>query len=98
MAEYFKNGGLICAKKYKSVAKKVRPVNQAMPQNINPPLQRPKLPRDPYSFPLSKTPPDFTPTEKVTWERLKMLNFGPEDWLTEEEIKILLQVIKPREK
>jgi hypothetical protein len=32
---------LWCMTKYKPVAKKVRPVNQAMPQSINPPLQRP---------------------------------------------------------
>lgn len=97
MGEYFENGGLICATKYKSVAKKVRPVNQAMPQNINPPLQKPELSRDPYFCPLSRSPPDFTPSKKVTWERLEMLSFAPEDWLTEEEIKLLLQVIKLRE-
>ena len=33
--------------KYKPVAKKVRPVHEAMPQHINPPLQRPELSRDP---------------------------------------------------
>ncbi|PLW23529.1 hypothetical protein PCANC_28260, partial [Puccinia coronata f. sp. avenae] len=57
---------LWCMTKYKPVAKKVRPVNQAMPQSINPPLQRPPLTRNPYQTPLTPHPPDFTPTWKVT--------------------------------
>ncbi|MBW0542957.1 hypothetical protein O181_082672 [Austropuccinia psidii MF-1] len=36
------------AAKYKSVLKKVRPVNEAIPQDLNPPLERPELARDPY--------------------------------------------------
>ena len=86
--------GLICrswmegkiwalATKYKTVDKKVRPVNQPMPQHLNPPLQRPPLSRDPYQTPLLKQPPPFSPTPKVTNERIKMINFGPEGWLSE---------------
>ncbi|KAG0140267.1 hypothetical protein CROQUDRAFT_53526 [Cronartium quercuum f. sp. fusiforme G11] len=86
------------ATKYKPVAKKIRPVNQPMPQDCNPPLQRPELSRDPYLTPLTPFPPDFVKTQKTTFERIKMLNFGPKGWLTDEEIKLLLHVIKLREK
>ncbi|KAA1115062.1 hypothetical protein PGT21_030662 [Puccinia graminis f. sp. tritici] len=33
------------AAKYKGVARKIRPVNQPMPQDLNPPLERPPLSR-----------------------------------------------------
>ncbi|KAG0151199.1 hypothetical protein CROQUDRAFT_37129, partial [Cronartium quercuum f. sp. fusiforme G11] len=95
----FKEGSYVCmATKYKPVAKKIRPVNQPMPQDCNPPLQRPELSRDPYLTPLTPFPPDFVETQKTTNERIKMLNFGPEGWLTEEELKLLLHVITLREK
>ena len=48
LCEDWMDGGFVCmASKYKPVAKKVRPVNEAMPQHISPPLQRPELSRDP---------------------------------------------------
>ncbi|KAA1097269.1 hypothetical protein PGT21_001234 [Puccinia graminis f. sp. tritici] len=50
--------------KYKSVAKKIRPINEAIPQALNRPLQRPALWRDPYETPLTPNPPEFVPTEK----------------------------------
>ncbi|MBW0552320.1 hypothetical protein O181_092035 [Austropuccinia psidii MF-1] len=65
------------AAKYKSVLKKVRPVNEAMPQDLNPPLERPELSRDPYETPLSPNPPPFFETSKVAEERISMINFGP---------------------
>ena len=99
ICEEWKNGGVLCmATKYKPVAKKVRPVNEAMPQHINPPLQRPALSRDPYDTPLTMHPPEFKETAKVTSKRLEMVNFGPEGWLSEEEKKLILQVIVLREK
>ena len=97
--EEWKKGGVLCmATKYKPVAKKVRPVNEAMPQHINPPLQRPTLSRDPYETPLTMHPPEFKGTAKVTKERLEMVNFGPDGWLSEEEMKLILHVIVVREK
>ena len=94
----WRQDGLVClASKYKSVDKKVRPVNEAMPQHLNPPLKRPDLSRDPYDCPLSKNPPEFQGTAKVTEERLKMVNFGPDGWLSDEEMKLILQVIVLRE-
>ena len=44
---------LSAASKYKSVDKKVRPVNAPMPQTFNPPLKRPPFSRDPYQTPLT---------------------------------------------
>ncbi|MBW0486021.1 hypothetical protein O181_025736 [Austropuccinia psidii MF-1] len=86
------------AAKYKSVLKKVRPVNEAMPQDLNPPLGRPELSRDPYETPLSPNPPPFFETSKVTEERISMINFGPSGWLSEEEINLLKNVILLRQK
>ncbi|KAG0140615.1 hypothetical protein CROQUDRAFT_22836, partial [Cronartium quercuum f. sp. fusiforme G11] len=43
-------------------------------------------------------PPDFFETAKVTEERLKMVNFGAEGWLSKEEKKLMLDVIVKREK
>ncbi|KAI7949114.1 hypothetical protein MJO28_007935 [Puccinia striiformis f. sp. tritici] len=88
----------IHAAKYKGVAKKIRPVNQPMPQDLNPPLERPKLSRDPYKTPLTPFPPEFKETERITHERLKSVNFGPPGGLTKDEIKLLLYVIVLREK
>ena len=48
LCQSWKDGSLWCMTKYKPVAKKVRPVNQPIPQLLNPPLQRPPLSRDPY--------------------------------------------------
>jgi hypothetical protein len=48
LCKNWKEDNLWCMTKYKPVGKKVRPVNQEMPQSINPPLQRPPLSRDPY--------------------------------------------------
>ena len=99
LCEDWKDGGFVfMASKYKPVAKKVRPVNEAMPQHINPPLQRPELSRDPYKTPLTMHPPEFKETGRVTKERLEMVNFGPDGWLSEEEMKLILHVIVLREK
>jgi len=74
----------LLAAKYKTVDKKIRPINHAMPQDINPPLQRPPLSRDPYKTPLKMHPPEFLPTSRITLERLELINFGPSGWLTNE--------------
>ena len=68
-----------------------------MPQDINPPLQRPPLSRDPYLTPLTPYPPEFTPTLKVTEERLKVINFGPDGWLSSEELKLFKHIITLRQ-
>ncbi|MBW0588438.1 hypothetical protein O181_128153 [Austropuccinia psidii MF-1] len=69
-----------------------------MPQDINPPLGRPPLSRDPYNTPLSPKPPKFMVTSKITQERFELINFGPPGWLSEEERSLLMSVIVLREK
>ena len=93
LCKNWKEDNLWCMTKYKPVDKKVRPVNQPMPQSINPPLQRPPLSRDPYKTPLTPWPPDFQPTAKITEERLGVINFGPEGWLLPEEVKLFRHLI-----
>ncbi|KNE89460.1 hypothetical protein PSTG_17078, partial [Puccinia striiformis f. sp. tritici PST-78] len=88
---------LAYAAKYKSAAKKIKPVNEAMPQNINKPLAFPALSRDPYETPLTPFPPEFVATEKITEERLKVVNFGPKDFLWIEELKLMKHVIVKRQ-
>ena len=88
---------LWCMTKYKPIAKKVRPVNQAMPQSLNPPLQRPPLTRDPYKTPLTPHPPEFKPTWKITEERLGVISFGPKGWLSLEELKLFKHIIVLRQ-
>ncbi|KAI7945575.1 hypothetical protein MJO29_011963 [Puccinia striiformis f. sp. tritici] len=68
-----------------------------MPQNLNSPLSSPPLSRDPYKTPLTPFPPEFTPTWKITEERLKVVNFGPKDLLWEEEFKLFKHLIITRQ-
>ncbi|MBW0550136.1 hypothetical protein O181_089851, partial [Austropuccinia psidii MF-1] len=69
-----------------------------MPQDLNPPLEKPELSRDPYETPLSSNPPLFIEKLKVTEERISMINFVPSGWLSEEETNSLKYVILLREK
>ncbi|KNE87943.1 hypothetical protein PSTG_18663, partial [Puccinia striiformis f. sp. tritici PST-78] len=85
------------AAKYKSTTKKIKPVNEPMPQNINKPMAFPTLSRDPYDTPLTPFPPEFVPTTKITAERLKVVNFGPKGYLWEEELKLMKHVIVKRQ-
>ena len=87
-----------CAAKYKSVSRKVKPMNIPMPISINPPLTRPPLSRDPYLTPLTPNPPEFIPTRKVTEERLKLINFGPPGFLKPAELNLFKYLITKREK
>ncbi|MBW0524486.1 hypothetical protein O181_064201 [Austropuccinia psidii MF-1] len=88
----------ILAAKYKSVLKKVRPLNEPIPQDLNAPLERPPFSRDPYGAPLSPNPPIFQKAFKITHERLQAVNFGPPGWLSDEEINLIKNVITLREK
>ncbi|MBW0573779.1 hypothetical protein O181_113494 [Austropuccinia psidii MF-1] len=86
------------AAKSKSVLKKVKPVNEPMPQEMNPPLGRPTLSRDPFNTPLSPKPPKFLVTSKITQEIFELINVGPPGRLSEEERSLLMSVIVLREK
>ena len=85
------------AAKYKPMAKKVKPVKEPMPLNLNSPLRSPPLSRDPYKTPLTPFPPEFAPTWKINEERLKVVNFGPPGWLSSEELKLMKHIIKLRQ-
>jgi len=85
------------AAKYKSTAKKVKPVNEPMPLNLNSPLRSPPLSRDPYKTPLTPFPPEFAPTWKINEEQLKVVYFGPPGWLSSEELKLMKHIIKLRQ-
>ncbi|MBW0461736.1 hypothetical protein O181_001451 [Austropuccinia psidii MF-1] len=85
-------------RKYKSVLKKVRQVNEAMPQDLNTPLEGPKLSRDPYETPLSPNQPLLIGTSRFTEETISNINFRPSGWLSEEEINLLKNVLLLREK
>ncbi|MBW0550110.1 hypothetical protein O181_089825 [Austropuccinia psidii MF-1] len=66
----------ILAAKYRSVLKKVRPVNEPMPQELNPPLST-----DSYETPLSPSSSISQETFKVTHERLQEIPVIPhEPW------------------
>ena len=68
-----------------------------MPQCLIPPLRRPPLSRQPYCTPLTTKPPDWVPGGRLTDERMEMMDFGPEGWLSEEEMKLLRKVLRLRE-
>ncbi|KAK4690475.1 hypothetical protein P7C70_g9569, partial [Phenoliferia sp. Uapishka_3] len=83
--------------KYKPVGKKIHPVPIALPTNENPPLRRPPLSRDPYKTPLVPHMPRFVPGGKLSEERLLLIDFGPEGWLSDEERNLILMVLRLRE-
>ena len=89
---------LAFATKYKSVAKKIRPVNQPMPLDLNPPMNRPPLSRDPYCGLSRLLAGPFVPRGRVTEERLKVVNFGPDGWLSPDELNLIKNVLALREK
>ncbi|KAK4700703.1 hypothetical protein P7C70_g5540, partial [Phenoliferia sp. Uapishka_3] len=84
--------------KYKPVGKKVLPVPIALPPTDNPPLRRPPLSRDPYGTPLTPKMPKFEAGGKLTEERLALMDFGPEGWLTVDEKNLVLNVLRLRER
>ncbi|KAK4701376.1 hypothetical protein P7C70_g4857, partial [Phenoliferia sp. Uapishka_3] len=84
--------------KYKPVGKKINPIPIALPDALNPPLRRPPLSRDPYVTPLTHEQPKFVPGGKLTEERIALMDFGPEGWLSEDERNLMLHVLRLREK
>ncbi|MBW0572775.1 hypothetical protein O181_112490 [Austropuccinia psidii MF-1] len=83
------------AARYKSVLKKVRPVNEAMPQDLIPPLERPESSRDPYETPLKPNPPLFIETLKVKEERISMINFRPVTTTKNDPPPLVLRQFQP---
>ncbi|MBW0590741.1 hypothetical protein O181_130456 [Austropuccinia psidii MF-1] len=68
-----------------------------MSQDINPPLERPPLSRDPYVTPLSPKLPNVMFIYKITQEIVEVINFLPPGWLSNEERILLMSVIALRE-
>jgi hypothetical protein len=76
---------------YKPVDRRVRPISGTFPQEA---LVRRSFPHNPLEgLPkLSRNPPDFTPTEKISAERLKSININ-DGFLWPEEEKLFNQVM-----
>jgi transposase InsO family protein len=82
---------------YKRVDKKVKPVSTTFPEEAR---VRRQIPVDPLKSltPLSKRPPEFTPTSHITQERLDLLNINASKFLSKEEEKLFIQVMMNNEK
>jgi hypothetical protein len=81
---------------YKPVSRKVRPVNQPMPQGLNPLLKQPPLSRDPYRpLPRELTAP-FAPKGRLTKARLGVVNFGPKGWLRPDKLNLIKNILAER--
>ncbi|KAK4699582.1 hypothetical protein P7C70_g6678, partial [Phenoliferia sp. Uapishka_3] len=96
--ETYKNIVFDVNTKYKPVGKKILPIAIALPPAANPPLKRPPMSRDPYSTPLTPHMPQFVAGGRLTEERITMMDFGPEGWLSSEERNLILNVLRLREK
>ena len=77
---------------YKRVDKKVRPVSKPIPIEFK--VTR-TIPYDPLAtLPrLSRNPPEFSPTTKLTQERLDSLELDKSELLWPEEIKLFQQIL-----
>jgi len=75
---------------YKPVDRRVRPVSGTFPQEA---LVWRTFPHDPLEgLPvLSRNPPDFSPTKKITAERLKLVNVNSEGFLGQRRRNYLLR-------
>ena len=85
------------AYKYKKVAQKVRPISGIIPEHQKP---RRQFPEDPLKTltTLPHHPPDFTPTARVTAERMEALNLSNHEELWSEERKLLQHVVRTNER
>jgi transposase InsO family protein len=82
---------------YKRVANKVKPVSTTFPEEAH---VRRQIPSDPLEHltPLSKRPPDFSPTPHIDQDRLDLLKINPDGFLSKEEEKLFIQVMMNNEK
>ena len=83
--------------KYKTVDKKVRPVAMPIPEELK--VKR-AFPSDPLKdLPrLPRQPPEFTPTDKITMERMEKLGIDGNGELQYEERKLLKHVLRLNER
>jgi len=82
---------------YKPVDRRVKPVSGTFPQDA---LVRRSFPHDPLEglVALSKNPPEFEPTKRISVERLKLININGDGFLWPEEEKLFAQVMVQNEK
>jgi hypothetical protein len=82
---------------YKPVDRKVKPIPGVFPEDAR--VIR-KFPEDPLkTLPTLPTkPPDFTPTTKISKERLDEIDINKEGFLTPEEEKLLIHMLVLNEK
>ena len=81
---------------YKTVDKKVRPIQHIIPESAR--VHR-QFPEDPLATlpPLTRKPPKFTPTIKLTIERLQQMNLN-DGFLWPEEEKLFAHIYKLNER
>ncbi len=81
---------------YKRVDKKIHPISMQLPPDCE--VIR-RIPKDPLLTlpPLTSRPPEFTPTAKITQERMKELNVNATGFLWPEEEKLFKHVMKLNE-
>ena len=82
---------------YKRVDKKVKPIDGYFPESAQ---VRRTIPEDPLLtlLPLSKNPPHFTPTAKLSQERLDKIQINHDGFLSEQEELLFIQVLTNNEK
>ena len=77
---------------YKTVDRRVRPVSGTFPQEARVHRTFPHNPLEGMSI-LLRNLPEFTPTKKITAERLEMINVNGDGFLWPEEEKLFVQVM-----
>jgi hypothetical protein len=77
---------------YKTVDKKIKPVSGTFPESARVQRQFPHEPLDGLRE-LSRQPPDFSPTNHMTQERMNSLDINKEGFLWPEEEKLFQQVM-----
>ena len=85
-----------CFTAYKRVDKKIKPVSTTFPEEACVKRQIPSNPLETLT-PLSKCPPEFIPTPHLTHERLELLNINSDKFLSKEEEKLFIQVMRNNE-
>ena len=80
---------------YKRVDKKIHPVSMQLPPDCEVIRHIPENPLLTLPY-LTNQPPDFAPTAKITWERMKELNVNATGFLWPEE-KLFQHVMKLNE-
>ena len=81
---------------YKKVDRKVKPVSGTFPQEA---MVRRTFPHNPLEglTKISRNPPEFVPTSRLTEERVRQMNINSGNFLWSEEEKLFMQVLVANE-